>query len=162
QFVGMLLRKKSGATPRGLDLDGFLVQIEQVLTEWLRRSSEAPEQSVTLPGHFRLGDETRRVSAAARDRIATVATAIFVEQLRATGRSHERLRDIWNALVREIGDMDLDAAAPLLARHASAATDLARALDKSVEVEVSAVNLRLREDVLDAVGTVTLHAMRNA
>jgi len=62
QFIGMLVRKQSSAR-RGIDLDGFLKQIEQVMSEWLRRSSEAPERPLTVGPHLRMKDHEQLTKA---------------------------------------------------------------------------------------------------
>src|SRR5690242_6330606 len=43
QFVAMLVRRRADTARSGIDLDGFLRQIEHVIHECLRRSSEVPD-----------------------------------------------------------------------------------------------------------------------
>jgi two-component system, chemotaxis family, sensor kinase CheA len=161
QFAGMLLRKK-GAVARGsIDLDGFLAQIEQVLSEWLRRSSEAPDLSVQLRPHVR-PDAAQRMSAAARSRLAVVATTVYLEHLRVPARSRQRLREVWDVLSREIAELESSPMAPLLARHAAAGIDLARGIGKAVEIVSEADDVHLSAEAFDAVSTAVLHAVRNA
>ncbi len=72
QFIGMLLRKRGDAPRMGIDLDGFVRQIDDVLTEWLRRASEAPKEGEVSGPHLHVaesGDEDR--DGGARQRIAT-------------------------------------------------------------------------------------------
>ena len=159
QFAGMLLRKKAGIT-RGIDLEGFLAQIEVVLAEWLRRTSAPPPPSV-VGTHLRV--EAPKVTAGACGRLSVVATTVYLEQFRASSlRSRERLRRAWESLLREIVELDGAPLSPVLTRHAAAAHDLARELGKSVEVLVEGANLWVDAEVVDALNTAVLHAIRNA
>jgi two-component system chemotaxis sensor kinase CheA len=162
QFIGMMLRKKGGDRRQGIDLDGFLSQMEDVVTEWLRRSSEAPERSVSVSGRFRISDMPQRLSPNARHRLSALATRVHLESARASGRARERLREVWRGLSREVAELDAAPLAPIFSRHASAAKELARALEKSVDVHVTDSDVRVGAEVLDAVSVAVLHALRNA
>lgn len=160
QFAGMLLRKKGQVARGGIDLDGFLKQIEQVLAEWLRQSSQAPQLAVRDRPHLRL-DPTQRMSAAERGRLSQAATTVYLEHLRATGRSGDRLRGVWDVLSREIAELETSPLAPLLVRHANAAPDLARELGKSAEVIIEG-DVSASHELLATLDTAVLHAVRNA
>jgi two-component system chemotaxis sensor kinase CheA len=159
QFVGMILRKKAGVT-RGIDLEGFLAQIDLVLEESLRRPSAAAAP-LSLAPHLRV-EASPRPPVASRGRLSAVATAVYLEHLRASGASRRRLREAWASLVREIADLDAAPAAPVLASHIAAGKTLAAKLGKSVDVSVDAGNVCLYADALDVLNTGVLHAVRNA
>jgi two-component system chemotaxis sensor kinase CheA len=163
QFAGMLLRKKAGTT-RGIDLEGFLAQIEVVLAEWLRRTSSPPSLSSAPSSHGKhmRPDAGSKSSVAACERLSIAATAVYLEYLRASGGSRERMRGIWESLRREIADLESIPLGPLVAGHVAAARELARDLGKVVEVSTEGVELRVNPDVLDAINTAVLHAVRNA
>jgi two-component system chemotaxis sensor kinase CheA len=161
QFVGMLLRKRGGAARSGIDLDGFLSQIEQVLAEWLRRSSESPDKAVHSHRHLRV-DAPQRMSTSSRTRLGVVATSVYLEHLRASGRSRARLREVWDVLSREIADLEASPLEPLLERHAAAAQELASDLGKSIDVVIEARQVHANAEVLDALNAAVLHAVRNA
>ena len=163
QFIGMLLRKKVGAPRGGIDLDGFLKQIEEVLAELLRRSSEAPGQALSGPVHLHFADTHDRISAGARNRLSVVATAMFLEHLRATsGASRSRLRDLWLLLAQEIALFDSAPLAPIVERHARAALDLAKQLGKEIAVVRDAGEVAVGTEALDAINTAVLHTLRNS
>jgi two-component system chemotaxis sensor kinase CheA len=161
QFVGMLLRKRSGVARSGIDLDGFIAQIEQVLSEWLRRSSEAPDGAVQMRPQLSF-DEPEGSPAAARARLSVVATTVYLEHLRASGRSRARLREVWDVLSREIVDFEALPVAPLIARHTAASAELARELGKSVAIVADAGDLRVTKEVFNVLSTAILHGIRNA
>jgi two-component system chemotaxis sensor kinase CheA len=161
QFIGMLLRRKGGIVRSGIDLEGFLAQIEQVVSEWLRQSSETPEAGVRVQPRFH-GEGVQRLTSDARARLCTVATTVYLEYLRATGRPRARLREAWDILEREIGELETSPLGPLLARHAASAKELASDLGKVVEVSVDVRPLSAGTDVFDALNAVALHALRNA
>ena len=163
QFIGMLLRRKHGAPRAGIDLDGFLKQLEDVLGEWLRRSSEAPALGAPGPMHLRLVDGGERASASTRHRLSVVATSVYLESLRVgSGASRSRLRDIWRVLGREVALLDATPLAPIVERHAAAATELARDLGREVTIVRDVKDAAIAVGVIDAVHTAILHALRNA
>jgi two-component system chemotaxis sensor kinase CheA len=159
QFIGMILRKKAGVT-RGIDLEGFLAQIEVVLAESLRRPS-ASVPPLSLAPHLRV-EASPRPPVASRGRLSAVATAVYLEYLRAGGHSRRRLREAWASLVREIDDLDACPVAPVLASHVAAAKALAAKLGKSVDVVIESGDLSVYSDALDVLNTGVLHAVRNA
>jgi two-component system chemotaxis sensor kinase CheA len=164
QFAGMLLRQKAGAPRAGIDLEGFLRQIEEVLAEWVRRrSSAAPALSAPSPLHVRILDPQDRLSASARDRFSIVATAVFLEHLRVqSGASRSRLRDIWRMLAHEIAQLDSVPIAPMIERQAAAAGRLALELGKTITIVRSPADIAVGAEVFDALKTALLHTLRNA
>jgi two-component system chemotaxis sensor kinase CheA len=163
QFIGMLLRKKQGAARGGIDLDGFLKQLEEVLAEWLRRSSEAPALGAPAPVPLRVGDSNDLGSTASRDRISVAATSVYLESLRVgQGAARSRLRDVWRVLAREVALADATPLAPVVERHASAVTQLAQELGKSVTVVRDVKDAAVPLHAIDAINTAVLHALRNA
>ena len=162
QFIGMLLRKKVGGSRTGIDLDGFLVQIDHVLIELAHRS-EAPDPDEAPTGrHLRVADAAARVAPAGRQRLSSVATTIYLEHLRATGRTRERLGDAWRVLSRELAELEWVSIAPLLSRHAVAANELAKELGKELVFSFSAEGVSVAAEVLDTLNTAVLHTIRNA
>ena len=81
---------------------------------------------------------------------------------RSGGRSRERLRGAWDALVQEIAHLEACPLAPLLRQHEATAEQLARELGKTVEVHTSGADLRVGAEVLEALNVAVLHALRNA
>lgn len=161
QFAGLLVRKKGSVARGGIDLEGFLAQIEQVLAARLRRSAATPERTPSGRLHLRL-DPARKIPSPARERLAVVATTVYVESLGASGRSRERLRGVWEVLSREIAELEAMPIAPLLERHAEAGAELAREMGKSVDIVTEAGNVHVTEAVVEALETAVLHVVRNA
>jgi two-component system, chemotaxis family, sensor kinase CheA len=162
QFIGMLLRKKAGASRGGIDLDGFLRQIQDTMSERLQEPADSPDQEPSSHVQRRVLDPQFRLSAPTRERLSVAATTVYLESLDAVGASRERLRAVWKTLSREVGDLELVALIPVVARHAAAASELARELGKSVDVSLDVADARVSVEVLDTLNTALLHAVRNA
>jgi two-component system chemotaxis sensor kinase CheA len=107
-------------------------------------------------------DEPEGSPAAARARLSVVATTVYLEHLRASGRSRARLREVWEVLSREIVDFEALPVAPLIARHTAASAELARELGKSVAIVADAGDLRVTKEVFNVLSTAILHGIRNA
>lgn len=155
QFIRMLLRKKAGASQGGIDINGFLKQIDEVLVEWPRQS-EVPDSSGTTSTR---SGEPGKLSMAVRQRLGASATQIFLELL-TSGRP--RLRRAFDALADELAQLDAVSLLPLVRRHAAATKDLALELGKDVNVVVEGVDLKVSIEVLDAIHGALVHTLRNA
>jgi two-component system chemotaxis sensor kinase CheA len=163
QFLGMLLHKR-GEAGGGIDFNGFLDQFEQVLSEWLARPADDPKHpkpTAAQRSQF-WADASQRGLGAARGQLAIAATTVYLEHLRASGRSRERLRGVWDVLSRNLTELAASPIGPLLARHATAGREVARQLGKSVEVSADADDVYVTEAVFDALNTIILHLLRNA
>jgi two-component system chemotaxis sensor kinase CheA len=162
QFIGMLLRKKRGAARAGIDLAGFVKQIEEVITEWLRRSSHAP-QGLETPPLVRFGEVRMRLARSTHDKLSTAATNVFLEHVRAEGETRERLHAIWQTLAAELREADTVALRPWFEQHATATAALASELGKTVDVKIeTSDDAVVGARVLDAIGTGIVHSLRNA
>ena len=156
QFLGMLLRKRDTA---GIDLAGFMRQIEEVLRETRVLRKTRP----TNPRMAAVSDAVDRLSEHTRQRLASVATDAFLEYLGARNRdSRMRLRRVWQTLRDELAQIESVAIAPLIDRHVAATRELAAALGKAVELEITLDDLRLDPRVAEAVDQAILHLLRNA
>lgn len=163
QFAWLLLRKKPGTGRQGVNLEGFLSQIEQVLAEWLQQSSEAPEFALGPSSRVWLAESTGRLGPSLRARLGLVAATLYLERLRnPTGKSRERLGHAYELLSRDIAHLEAAPLAPLLDKHAATARELARELQKLVVVTVDAGDVCVGVDVEGAVGIAALHGLRNA
>lgn len=161
QFLRMLLRKKAGTSQGGIDLGGFLKHIDEVLAEW-PRITEAPVAGGSMSSPR--GAESMRIPPAVRQRLAAVASNVYVELLATErgSRSRARLSRAWEELSKQLADLDAVPLDPLLRRHAVAAQDLAVELGKEVTVSVDAAPARVGVEVLDAINAALVHTLRNA
>jgi two-component system chemotaxis sensor kinase CheA len=164
QFVGMLLRKKGGSAMTGLDLPGFVRQVDDVL-----RESRALPVSTRGPARRSGGRPSApealrdRVSEITRQRLATAATASFLEYLSARGvSSRSRLRGVWQTLKHELIRMQFTELAPLLEYHAQAAADLASSIGKRLALQLEQSNACIDPRVAEAIDVAVVHVMRNA
>ncbi|HEY5922082.1 MAG TPA: ATP-binding protein [Kofleriaceae bacterium] len=160
QFVSMLLKKKSAGTS-GIDLDGFVQQVDDVIRETrvLRRTRPSnPHLQIvaadTSPD--RLSPETRR-------RLARAATDAFLEYLGArNSTSRGRMRRIWHVLSQELSRLQAVELAPLLERQRAAGAVLAGELGKQVDFTIDAADVRLEPRVAEAIDMAIVHLVRNA
>lgn len=161
QFIGVLLRKRGGAV-RGIDLEGFLKQIEDVLQTWDRVSE--PPQSAPASAHLSSGALGAASPITAPRRLAMDATWVYVEHLSATREtSRRRLLDVWSSLAHEIERLETADLAPILEAHAEAGRELARDLGKELDVVCKLPGeLTLDADLAEALNVAVLHGVRNA
>lgn len=161
QFVTMMLRAKSGGAS-GIDLDGFMRQVDDVLREThvLRKSKPTnprmagPKAADLAPS--RLAEPTRR-------RLAAAATDAYIEYLSARNQtSRARLRGVWQALSEELAQLQTVDLRALLERHVASGPQLARELGKEIELVLDIDDVRLDSRVAEAVDVAVVHLIRNA
>lgn len=156
QFNRMLVRKRPGASHGGIDIAGFLKQIEDVLAEW-PRMSDSPDSSgatTTRPS------DGGKITVAVRQRLGAAATEIFLELLQSPSRP--RLRRAWDSLITELAALEAVPLLPLARQHAVSAKELATELGKEVDVLIEGPELRVNVEVLDTIHSALLHILRNA
>ena len=165
RFIAMLVRKKVGSQLRGIDLPGFIKQIEAILADI------KPELEGDAPGRSRLASGSMpvikrevvpRLSIAARAHLAPVAVDTFVEYAAARGTRRDRLRVSWHAMRELIGNQRAVIGAGQLAKHKSGAIALARELGKQLDVMFDVGTAEVTSDMLDAIDGAVLHLVRNA
>lgn len=161
QFLGMLLRVKQGAMS-GLDLEGFVRQVDDVLreTRTLPLAQRRLKRTTLREPTERPID---RLSEATRQRFAIGATTVFLEYLSARGTtSRSRLRRVWQTMRDELARMQTAELGPLLERHVDVGRELAMQLGKRIALEVNLGETRVDPRVADAVDIAVLHLTRNA
>lgn len=156
QFIRMLVRKRPGASHGGIDIAGFLKQIEDVLSEWPRQS-DSPDSSGTSTVRPSDGG---KITIAIRQRLGNAATQVFLEMLVSPTRA--RLRRAWDTLIGELAALEAVPVMPVVRQHAASAKELAAELGKEAEVLVDGPELRVSMEVLDTIHTALLHVLRNA
>lgn len=169
RFMAMLLRKKEGAALGGIDVEGFVAQIDDLLADAhssgtkVKAESRPPSRASTPPPSAGARVEAPdRVSASTQQSIAVAATEVYLEHLNLTGRPRARLYSAWRALSRQVSSFCAAHLGSTLGRHKEAARELARDLGKEVVVALDAGDLWVRADVAGALDTAVLHILRNA
>jgi two-component system, chemotaxis family, sensor kinase CheA len=159
RFMVMMLRRKDASPGAGMDVDGFVQQIDGVLADLAAEEPEAPMPlAVSRAAAVDLPD---RVSMGTQQRLAALAVRIFVEHI-AAGRTRGRLGDVVRALSDEVASLSAVTLGPRLAPHEEAARGLAECLGKEVRVAFDVGDVRVRAEVAESVEVVLLHALRNA
>jgi two-component system chemotaxis sensor kinase CheA len=162
RLMVMLLRTRDGLSLGGIDVDGFVQQIDELLADSPIRSV-ASTDAVPVSRRAAVPIEALdHVSPATQQRLAVAATDVFLEHLRSAGAARARLLDMWRALSRQISEFYAVPLGARVTRHQHAALRLARDLGKEVAVELSAGDLRVRADAADALDTALVHLIRNA
>jgi two-component system chemotaxis sensor kinase CheA len=159
RFMAMLIRKKVGSHLSGIDLPGFIRQIDNILNEARHEHSGR-----TRPGSVPplLKSSSARVSAVVRDRLAPIAVDAFIEYAVARGTRRDRLRTSWHALRDLIGIQRAIVGAGQLAKYKPSVTSLARDLGKQVEIAFELGTGEVTTEVFAAIDVATLHLVRNA
>jgi two-component system, chemotaxis family, sensor kinase CheA len=160
QFIGLLIRKKAGASAGGIDLAGFLDHGDEVLRDWPRSSDFVPTRGSVPASRV----EALRAAPDARQRLASVATVIFLESLRAPlgSSSRQRLRSAFDDLSGELAELEAVPIVGLLKRHASTGLELATELGKEVDVIVEPTDARVGLEATDTLNAALVHLIRNA
>jgi two-component system chemotaxis sensor kinase CheA len=154
RFMTILIRKRVGTELGGIDLPGFVQQIDGVLAEGRRQLSPRPEE----PALTRIA--TRREEASSlRRRIASPTIDVFLEGLRA---DRPRLRAAWAALRQLIAPAPPEPLEPPLRRHEAGARVLARDLGKQLQVKFELEVDEASPDVVAVLDVAVLHLVRNA
>ncbi|MEO7095797.1 MAG: Hpt domain-containing protein [Polyangiales bacterium] len=160
RFMTMLARKKVGSQFGGIDLPGFIKQIDQVLAETRPETRSRTRSGSFLPLNRTSG--TMRVPQFMRERLAPIALDAFIEYVTATGPRRDRLRVTWNGLRDMIGLQRAVVGPAQLVKLKSNVVALAKELGKQVDVTFALASAEVTTEVLAAIDLATLHLARNA
>jgi two-component system, chemotaxis family, sensor kinase CheA len=162
RFMAMLVRKKVGAQLRGIDLPGFIKQIDGLLVE-ARPEGRATRSTTGAFSAIRSRDAASpRVSAALRARLGPIAIDAFVEYASARGTRRDRLRGSWHSLRDLIGIQRAVLGAGQIEKHRANALDLARDLGKQLDLVFEIETAEITTEVLAGLDAAVLHLVRNA
>lgn len=163
RFLAMLVRKKAGSGLGGIDLPGFLVEIDGALRDasLVQLPEETSNKRITqkIP---RLQRQVDRLAVETRQAIAASATAVFVEHLNAAGPSRQRLHGAWRALSGQLATMGTIGLRSVLTPHTQTVTELASELGKTVDIRFDFSDASLSVEAATSLDTALLHLLRNA
>ncbi len=160
RFMMMLSRKKIGGNLGGIDLPGFIRQIDQVLMESAPVTSGRTRTGSLIALNRTSG--TPRVPTFVRDKLAPIAVDAFIEYGSATGPRRDRLRHSWHTLREMIGLQRAVVGPAQLIKLKANMADLAKELGKQVEVSFALASAEITAEVLAAIDVTALHIARNA
>lgn len=160
RFMTMLTRKRVGAKLGGIDLPGFIKQIDQLLAETRPDDKPRTRSGSYLPLNRASG--APRVPLFVRGRLASVAVDAFVEYQAAAGARRDRLRASWHVLRDMIGLQRAIVGPAQLVSLKSHVLALAKELGKQVEVTFAIASAEVTTEVLAAIDVIALHLARNA
>jgi two-component system chemotaxis sensor kinase CheA len=160
RFLAMLVRKKAGAGLGGIDLPGFLAEVDGALRDAsLVQLSESKRVTQKIP---RLQRQVDRLGLETRLAIGASATAVFLEHLNATGAARERLHAAWRALSGQLAAIGAVALRSVLTPHTQTVTELAAELGKSVDIRFDFSDAPVSAEAAAALDTALLHLLCNA
>jgi two-component system chemotaxis sensor kinase CheA len=158
QFMAMLVRKKVSSQLRGIDLPGFIKQIESILAD-VKQDERTSRTGASSPLRREVAP---RVPAAVRTALTPVAVDAFIEYAAARGVRRDRLRVSWHAMRDLIGNQRAVIGSGQLAKHRGGAIELARDLGKMVDAAFEIGPAEVTAEILEAIDAAVLHLVRNA
>lgn len=158
RFTAMLVRNKLGPPLAGIDLPGFVREIDRVLAE----AGGGAAGTRHAAGAHRRASPAERVPAALRPRLSAIAIDAFVEYAAAEGARRSRLRRSWHAARDLVGVHRAVIGAGQLVKHRTGVKALARQLGKQVELAFEIASAAVTTEVLSILDAATLHLVRNA
>ena len=159
RFVALLVRTASDRPVAGIDLDGFVGQVDEVLADASRLEAappagEPPRERAVAPD---------RLSAPSRRRLGRAAVLAFLESVRATGSAREHLREVWQVLADELSRLGTEALAARVRPHARLAGERARGSGKEVEIALALPDdRRVPTEVAEALDAALPEVLDNA
>jgi len=87
---------------------------------------------------------------------------VFLEHLRSDASTSERLREVWLSLLSGVLNAHSAPLATVFFGHAATVRELAVDLGRRVHVEVAGETLTVTQQTASVVGTLLVHALRNA
>lgn len=167
-FIGLLLRRRGDQEITGIDLRGFVLQVQEALKRKTTPTKKGRPVFANDSGHHAAivqenSEADDSISRGTRNRLAKAATKVFLEYLSASGVARTRLRSAWLDLQHEIERLESEAVSPIVERHALAVHALALDLKCKVEVTQSLQpDLRISADASKALDVALMHVLRNA
>jgi two-component system chemotaxis sensor kinase CheA len=158
QFVAMLIRKRPGQSFGGIDLAGFVAQLDQMITE--TRPLSKPRRSTTARRRI-APPGIDRVSPRTVEELADSATRVFLESLKSYDNK-QSLRGIWSDLARRVQDLAAAPVEPRIEPLITSSLGLAAELGRQVDITLDATDARVSAEVLDVLSTAVMHGLRNA
>jgi two-component system chemotaxis sensor kinase CheA len=160
RFMAMLVRKKVGSHLVGIDLPGFIKQIDGILAE-LRPEPPRTARTSTGSQPVKIAGAAIRIPSAMRTRLGPIAVDTFIEYSMARGLRRDRLRTSWHGLRDMIGIHRAVLGSNQLSKHKGGAQALAKDLGKQVDVQFDLEAVEATAEILAAVDSAVLHLVRN-
>jgi two-component system chemotaxis sensor kinase CheA len=160
RLAHMLLMGAPGTPVAGIDLDGFVKELDEVVRDVrkLDESAQSRRRRKSIGGMERAD----ALDVDARGQLSIAATAVFMESLNAQGPSRARLRSTWERLHALVAKVTTVPLAPRVTHLATATRALAESMGRKVSVEVSCASLHAPPEIADTIDGALVHLLRNA
>lgn len=167
ELLGFLVSALGGGDAH-VDLAGFVEQLDAVVRdartlaskEVRERPARAPRSTSNEAGTSDAGSD--RLGRATRQRLAAVATSIYLDSLRLEGAAGLRLRESWTALRDEIAQLGCVSLRARLLRHVDGLTRAAAECDKSVAIDANVEDVTVSPEAAAILNTAAVHLLNNA
>ena len=157
RFMTMLVRKRAGTSLAGIDLPGFVRQIDALLADGRR---EQPSRGRVGTQPIPKLEDRALVAGTTRDRLAKTALDLLLET--HSERTSKRTRRAWTTLRDLVMSPEPIELEPMLSKHEAGALDLARDLGKEIALAFDVGNIRVAPAIASALDIASLHLVRNA
>ncbi len=157
RFMVTLVKKRAG-TASGIDLPGFVRELDSVLK---RHEHTGRSRPGSVPPALR-APSLARLGGALRATLGPAAVDAFIEYAVARGPRRDRLRSSWHLLRELVGIQRAVISAEQLAKYRASVQALAMDLGKQVEIRFDIETAEVTSEVLAALDVATLHLLRNA
>ncbi len=158
RFMVMLIKKKVGSHLGGIDLPGFIGQIDSILRRHEQHHRSRPG---SVPPRLRQASMAR-VPTAVRNHLAPVAVEAFLEYSVAKGIRRDRLRGSWHTLRDLLGIQRAMVGGAQFETARASVAQLAQQLGKHVVIKFDVPPAEVTTEVLQAIDVAALHLVRNA
>jgi len=158
RFMVTLVKKRSGAHVAGIDLPGFVHQLDSVVK---RHEHTGRSRTGSVPPALR-ATSLVRLGSTLRTTLGPAAVDAFIEYAVSRGPRRDRLRSSWHLLRDLVGIQRAVISAEQLQKHRASVGALAQDLGKQLDVRFEVETAEVTTEVLAALDVATLHLMRNA
>jgi two-component system, chemotaxis family, sensor kinase CheA len=158
RFMVTLVTKRATTNAAGIDLPGFVRQLDSVIK---RHEHTGRSRPGSVPPALR-ATSTVRLGGHLRTTLGPAAVDAFVEYATARGPRRDRLRSSWHLLRDLIGVQRAIISTEQLYKYRASVAALAEDLGKRIEVKFDIEPAEVTSEVLAALDVAALHLMRNA
>jgi len=157
-FIGMLMKQEQASKVRGIDVPGFLRQVDETVREARTAVKSAPRRDTGITTL----EHPDRVSVATRERLGAIAASVFVESHLVGPEQGHRLFKHWEQLCAELAKLGEVSLASVVERHVDAASTLGAELGKTVRLECDLGGASIEAKTAEQLEVALLHVIRNA
>lgn len=158
RFMVMLIKKKAGSHLGGIDLPGFVGQIDLLLK---RHETHHRSRPGSVPPRLRASN-LARLPPAVRTQLQPVALEAFLEYSVSKSLRRDRMRASWHTLRDLVGIARAMIGTDQLETARASVSVLAQTLGKRIAIKLEMPAAEVTAEILSALDAAALHLVRNA